>query len=681
MPNQIDIGFTGEKNFRNVEIDMTKWMMRMPNGYPSIVHIRPGEKTSDAYIAVTTFENNILTWIVSDADLGPKEGIGLAQIWLEETQNDSVVKRGKSIKVATQIHGAINDASATPPTGQEAFLEQVNTLKNAAVAAAQSAYEYKEDALDAKDAAESAVNDAVSAKDDAVDAKDAAESAQGNAEAAQTAAETAQGLAEAAQAAAEGAQEAAETAQGLAENAQAAAEDAQEAAEAAQEGAEAAILHAPIIEDDVWMVWDPDEEDYVSTGVTAEGVDGSSAYVHIKYAAAQPTQDSDMKNTADAWMGIYSGDSSTAPTTYTSYTWYKIKGDSGGDPTSIIDDTAGSGTTNKVWSADKSSSLLSAIHSLDESIAPVESTATATAAHAVGELFMMGETLMVALSAIAVGDTITTEGVTPNAAVTTLSAKMIKDVQVNGSSVLTNGVANVPKSSSSTYGVLKVLDSGLAFNSSDQLYIVKANSSNVKDGGHQQRPIVPYNQHESTFFGLAKAASADMASLSSVTVGQYPEAQRRAISNMIEPQFRKIAEVTTKNSQATVLINTDLNGDAFSLKEIVIDFNCTAASGSGSAGIKINTTSQPVTDETPVLVCNNFYYTSARKSTAHCWISGGRFFGASVTGETQWYTTISLQSNRNAMGLAQCNNIESIFIYSLNSFTFGDDSVITVYGR
>ena len=368
MPNQIDIGFTGEKAFRKVEIDMTKWMVKMPGGYPSIVHIRPGEKQSDAYIAVTTFANNILTWTISDADLGPKEGIGSAQIWLEETQNSSVSKRGKSIKVATQVHGSINDASATPPTGQEAFLEQVNTLKNAAVSAAESALAYKTDALAAKDDAESAASDALSAKNDAVDAKTDAESAQGNAEAAQSAAEAAQALAEAAQSAAEGAQEAAETAQGLAESAQAAAEDAQEAAEAAQEGAEAAILHAPIIEDDVWMVWDPDEEDYVSTGVTAEGVDGddgTNAYVHIKYAAAQPTQDSDMKDTADAWMGIYSGDSSTAPTTYTSYTWYNIKGESGGDPTSIIDDTAGSGTTNKVWSANKTSgevsSLLSAL--------------------------------------------------------------------------------------------------------------------------------------------------------------------------------------------------------------------------------------------------------------------------------------------------------------------------------
>ena len=57
------------------------------------------------------------------------------------------------------------------------------------------------------------------------------------------------------------------------------------------------------------------------------GTPGTNAYVYIRYSAAQPTQDSDMKTTPDAWMGIYSGDAATAPTTYTSYTWYKIKGD------------------------------------------------------------------------------------------------------------------------------------------------------------------------------------------------------------------------------------------------------------------------------------------------------------------------------------------------------------------
>ena len=59
------------------------------------------------------------------------------------------------------------------------------------------------------------------------------------------------------------------------------------------------------------------------------GNDGANAYVHIRYAAQQPTSDSDIKTTPDEWIGLYSGTSATAPTTYTSYTWYKFKGETG----------------------------------------------------------------------------------------------------------------------------------------------------------------------------------------------------------------------------------------------------------------------------------------------------------------------------------------------------------------
>ncbi len=209
------------------------------------------------------------------------------------------------------------------------------------------------------------------------------------------------------------------------------------------------------------------------------------------------------------------------------------------DPTTLIDDTAGDGVTNKTWSADKLTDefgdLKSQINGVEQSIAPVETTATATAAHAVGELFMMGETLLVALSAIAVGDTITTTGGSPNAAVTTLSAKMIKDVQVNGSSILSQGVANVPKGDSSTLGVVKAdYSGGIEVGSSGNLRCAKASSANMKAGTDTYRPIVSSIQHESAFYGLAKAAGADMASLTSPTVGVYPEAQRSAISQMLD---------------------------------------------------------------------------------------------------------------------------------------------------
>lgn len=79
----------------------------------------------------------------------------------------------------------------------------------------------------------------------------------------------------------------------------------------------------------------------------AKGDTGTPAYVHIRYATVQPTQDSDMTTQPNAWMGIYSGSSSTAPTHYTDYAWYQIKGtkgDTGNQGVSVTSVTLTSGS-------------------------------------------------------------------------------------------------------------------------------------------------------------------------------------------------------------------------------------------------------------------------------------------------------------------------------------------------
>ena len=60
-----------------------------------------------------------------------------------------------------------------------------------------------------------------------------------------------------------------------------------------------------------------------------KGDTGNDWYVWIKYASDLPTQDADMSIYPDNWIGIYSGTSSTPPAHYTSYTWFRWKGDTG----------------------------------------------------------------------------------------------------------------------------------------------------------------------------------------------------------------------------------------------------------------------------------------------------------------------------------------------------------------
>ena len=65
------------------------------------------------------------------------------------------------------------------------------------------------------------------------------------------------------------------------------------------------------------------------------GAAGAATYTYIKWSDNQPTADSDMGVVPSDWMGIYVGASSTAPTHYTDYAWYKVKGETGNNGLSI----------------------------------------------------------------------------------------------------------------------------------------------------------------------------------------------------------------------------------------------------------------------------------------------------------------------------------------------------------
>lgn len=107
------------------------------------------------------------------------------------------------------------------------------------------------------------------------------------------------------------------------------------------------------------------------------------------------------------------------------------------------------------------------------------------------------------------------------------------DIQVNGTSVVSNGVANIPIMASGVYGVAKINQyNGIRIDNSGDLTTYPSNSALVKAGVNELRPLVPSNQHESVFYGLAKLAGADMAS-SDNTVGTYTSTAKTAIRTML----------------------------------------------------------------------------------------------------------------------------------------------------
>lgn len=121
---------------------------------------------------------------------------------------------------------------------------------------------------------------------------------------------------------------------------------------------------------------------------------------------------------------------------------------------------------------------------------------------------------------------------------------IVSDVQVNGTSVVNQGVANVPRMSASVEGVAKAVNIyGIYIGSDGFLKAGRAYTNDIRNGANAYLSIVPLNQHESTFYGLTKAAGVDMAS-SSNAVGTYTDAAKEAICSMIGATSVKVASVT-----------------------------------------------------------------------------------------------------------------------------------------
>lgn len=70
----------------------------------------------------------------------------------------------------------------------------------------------------------------------------------------------------------------------------------------------------------------------------AKGDTGAASYIWVKYASQKPTSSShSFGDVPDDWIGVYSGTSGTAPTDWTQYKWFQMKGEKGdtGDPAKL----------------------------------------------------------------------------------------------------------------------------------------------------------------------------------------------------------------------------------------------------------------------------------------------------------------------------------------------------------
>lgn len=109
----------------------------------------------------------------------------------------------------------------------------------------------------------------------------------------------------------------------------------------------------------------------------------------------------------------------------------------------------------------------------------------------------------------------------------------VDDVQIDGTSIVNNGVAGIPFATLEQPGVGRIgADYGITMLSGKRFVISRATSAVIKSGTQNYRPIVSSNQHEAVFYGLAKVAGHDEKN-STLAVGTYTDEAKTAIRTML----------------------------------------------------------------------------------------------------------------------------------------------------
>ena len=120
----------------------------------------------------------------------------------------------------------------------------------------------------------------------------------------------------------------------------------------------------------------------------------------------------------------------------------------------------------------------------------------------------------------------------------------VDDVQVNGTSIVNGGVANIPVASANNLGVVKTYANLGTSMVSNAVVIEGATHDVIKNPSlysSWRRPILPPQQHEATFYGLATASGDTTQASSSNAVGNYTPEAKTKIMNMLGDKYELIS--------------------------------------------------------------------------------------------------------------------------------------------
>ena len=469
----------------------------------------------------------------------------------------------ESKNTASQKAQVATDASAEA----KGYRDEAETFKNEAEQAKQNIVNYRDETKGYRDETLTAKDDAQTIKGDVQSLKtqidDTATDVATNASDAKSSADSSYRSAISADNASLSASQSADEASDFANSANQSANQAEEFKNQSATN----VTHYPKVVDGYWYVWDASNAEYVNTNVDARGIKGDKGDIGETGVGIEST--------------VFNSDY-TLTITFTddtSYTTPSIRGEKG------LKGDVGNGITSTVLNNDYTLTI-NFTDGTQYTTPPIRGkqgdkgdkgdTGATGARGEQGERGLTGAdgySPTVTITSITGGHRITiTDADGEHSADVMDGTGNVDDVQINGQSIVSDGVANVPIATASTIGAVRTnITYGTSVTATGYLQIAAASSAQIKNGNYSvfgdYKTVPITRQHESTFYGLAKAAGADEKD-STLPVGEYTDTAKGKIQTMLGfGGFELIKTVELTEDSANIEIDTDEAGNAFRLTE------------------------------------------------------------------------------------------------------------------
>ena len=258
----------------------------------------------------------------------------------------------------------------------------------------------------------------------------------------------------------------------------------------------------------------------------------------------------------------------------------------------------------------------------------------------------------------------------------------VTDVQINGTTIVSSGVANIPKAGTSTYGAIKANSAyGVETDNQGNLVLKMASDAEIKSASGNYRPISASKEHQGVFYGMAKAAGDNTQSSSNNPVGTYTDTAKKKIREMIGADGREWDElmnktISTANSTALDFTEIDFGSKYKTVRVNIINKSATSAA---TLQVFFNDSTQQRNLSVGTLVANTRYELE---------IEASPILGTAGTSYDTNLTLIAYNTNDGTI-TRNCKVVSSYKLSELNqlkltlsgSNTFGADSKVAVWGK